>query len=84
MEWLSRHEDNIIAVHCKAGKGRTGLMLSCWLLKAGICPDAHTALNLFGYQRTHDGKVDTINAIYPCNSIHVGEISSVLCVCVCL
>ena len=31
-EWLGRHESNVVAVHCKAGKSRTGLMVVCLLM----------------------------------------------------
>ena len=30
--FLSSHKDNICAVHCKAGKGRTGTVLCCYIL----------------------------------------------------
>jgi phosphatidylinositol-3,4,5-trisphosphate 3-phosphatase and dual-specificity protein phosphatase PTEN len=47
-------------VHCKAGKGRTGVMVSCLLISLGICKSATEALQMFGRERTHDGKGVTI------------------------
>lgn len=30
--YMAQHPDNVIAVHCKAGKGRTGLVICAFLL----------------------------------------------------
>ena len=42
---MSQDEDNVIAIHCKGGKGRTGTCVSAWLIESGhftkakVCPD---------------------------------------------
>ena len=50
----------MIVVHCKAGKGRTGLFVCCLLLHLRVCNTAEEALELFGSRRTEDGKGVTI------------------------
>jgi len=52
-----RNEENVIAVHCKAGKGRTGVMVAAYLLyiRQPECPDADAAIRFFRTRRTTDG-----------------------------
>lgn len=52
--------DNIVAVHCKAGKGRTGLMIICYLLYCGLTTSATAARKFYDTSRTFDGKGLTI------------------------
>ena len=58
--WLNGDEQRVVAVHCKAGKGRTGLVVSSLLLHLGICSTAAEALGHFSQVRTNDGKGVTI------------------------
>lgn len=51
-EWLAQDKDNVIAVHCKGGKGRTGTMICIWLVEAGLFGSAEASLDYFGNRRT--------------------------------
>lgn len=55
--WLLEDEQNIVAVHCKAGKGRTGVMIAALLMamRHPGCANAHDAIALFRARRTRDG-----------------------------
>lgn len=33
--WLDLDENNVVALHCKAGKGRAGIMAACLLVRLG-------------------------------------------------
>jgi len=57
--WLDQNTENVVVVHCKAGKGRTGLMISTLLIfKYGL--NYTDAINLFDQRRTIDKKGLTI------------------------
>ncbi|XP_071446337.1 phosphatidylinositol 3,4,5-trisphosphate 3-phosphatase TPTE2-like [Hetaerina americana] len=50
--WLDDDPLNVIAVHCKGGKGRTGTMVCIWMIYAGLLPSADDCLTYFGDRRT--------------------------------
>jgi len=58
--YLSEHPSNVVAVHCKAGKGRTGMVVAAFMLHAGLCTTAEAALKGFAEKRTWDGQGVTI------------------------
>ncbi|KAL7715309.1 Phosphatidylinositol 3 [Entamoeba marina] len=59
-DFLSRDPKNVIALHCKAGKGRTGLMCACLLIYLRDCLHSHEAVDLYGSARTYNKKGVTI------------------------
>ena len=59
-EYLAKDERNTAVVHCKAGKGRTGVMICCYLLYVGQSENAEKVLNFYANKRTTDQKGVTI------------------------
>jgi phosphatidylinositol-3,4,5-trisphosphate 3-phosphatase/dual-specificity protein phosphatase PTEN len=59
-EWLKSDPENVAAIHCKAGKGRTGTFICCYLIYSGLVQTAEDALKYYGIMRTENGKGVTI------------------------
>lgn len=56
----AKDPNNVIAIHCKAGKGRTGMITCCYLLFIGCCKTFEEAILYFGKRRTVNGEGLTI------------------------
>lgn len=55
-------KDPVVAVHCKAGKGRTGLVICCFLLYTEMFDTAEEAIDHYDATRTKNKKALTISS----------------------
>ncbi|CAM6088650.1 unnamed protein product [Calypogeia fissa] len=57
-QWLDEDPANVVVIHCRAGKGRTGLMVCAYLVYKGM--GTEEALQLYASQRTYNNEGVTI------------------------
>ena len=64
--WMLKDQKNIIAAHCKGGKGRTGVFISALLVWSGHRRTALDALELFTFRRSdpYDPTVHFVNLVF--------------------
>ena len=55
--FLINNPEAVVAIHCKAGKGRTGVMICCYLIFSGLCKNSDEAMEHYSIKRTYDRKV---------------------------
>ncbi|CAO3600000.1 unnamed protein product [Absidia cylindrospora] len=72
--WLDQNSENVVVVHCKAGKGRTGVMIAALLLYTHQAKNAKEAVAIYGKKRTKNGMGVTI----PSQIRYIGYYQSIL------
>ena len=58
--FLDSDPKNVVAIHCLAGKGRTGTLISCLLLYLGYFETAADCLKYYGSMRVENGRGVTV------------------------
>ena len=59
-KFLDEDSKNVVAIHCLAGKGRTGTLISCLLLYLNEFDTAADCLKYYGLMRVDNGKGVTV------------------------
>ena len=54
--WIQASPEHVAVVHCKGGKGRTGLIIVAWLMYSGLYPTLDSAARVFATKRSSIGK----------------------------
>ena len=58
--FLLKDEENVAAIHCKAGKGRTGTMICAYLLFTGVALNSVKAFEMYGTRRSKENRGVTV------------------------
>ena len=58
--YLTKNPNGVAAVHCKAGKGRTGVMICSYLVFSGLCKTSEKAFRYYARIRTKNNTGVTI------------------------
>ena len=75
-ELRKKHPQMVFAIHCRGGKGRTGLMVCAWLLWTRRCETAQEALDLWARRRTDEtirGKMQGVQTTAQVRYVHYVE-----------
>eukprot|EP00299_Pterocystis_sp_00344_P000132 c10040_g1_i2.p1 GENE.c10040_g1_i2~~c10040_g1_i2.p1 ORF type:complete len:449 (+),score=126.77 c10040_g1_i2:670-2016(+) len=55
--YLRQAPANVVAVHCKAGKGRSGTIVCGWMLHSRLVESADVAVSYFNHMRMEEGQL---------------------------
>lgn len=58
--WLDTKAEHIVVLHCKAGKGRAGMMACMLFLRMGFSASAAEAIERYNRERVHDRRGLTV------------------------
>ena len=58
--FLLKDDENVAAIHCKAGKGRTGTMICAYLLFTGVALNSVIAFEMYGTRRSKEKRGVTV------------------------
>eukprot|EP01039_Chlorochromonas_danica_P006044 gene6044-6657_t len=61
-EWLDETKDHVVNMHCKAGKGRAGLMCCVLLVRTGVAQSAIEAMDLYDRERVTNRRGLTVTS----------------------
>ncbi|KAF0690634.1 Aste57867_17983 [Aphanomyces stellatus] len=60
LAWYTADPENVVVVHCMAGKGRTGVVVTCFLIVIGFFEQEY---NLSIYHKRDDELLDYVHAV---------------------
>ena len=55
-KFMKENPNNVVAVNCNAGKGRTGSCISCLLIYSGFSESFTDAMTYYGWKRFSTGR----------------------------
>lgn len=73
-EWLVADPANVVAVHCLAGRSRTGTVIAGYLLYSSFCENALKAISFFNSKRSLEAR----DVCLPSQIRYVGYMDSLL------